>query len=78
MQLSFFLVRIKVEAGKRKSELYLRCKPTEESEDLANNEPVLTSFCFPLGPDAVPAKEYMASEVIGCFVASEYSGVCAG
>lgn len=47
----------------RGSEVFLRYKGCPESEELCHSEPVLTSFAFPLGVEAVQAKEYMASEV---------------
>lgn len=62
--LHFFVVRLRAEGGKRKAEVYLRQR--SDGEDVTANEAVLTNFCFPLGPDSVPAKEYMASEVVLC------------
>jgi hypothetical protein len=62
--LHFFVVRLRAEGGKRKAEVYLRQRG--DGEDVTANEAVLTNFCFPLGPDSVPPKEYMASEVVHC------------
>lgn len=67
--LQFGVVKLKAEGGRRKAELYLRCNASENLDvDFTGNEGVLTSFCFPLGPDAVPPKEYMASEVTANWV----------
>ena len=65
MVLAFFCAKVaKVGDGRsKKAEVYLKHKSGSDEEDLINNEAVLTNFCFPLGPDAVAPKEYMASEV---------------
>ncbi|KAL6757957.1 AEX-3 domain-containing protein [Haematococcus lacustris] len=59
--LNFFTVRLKT-SHKRKAELYLRYQALADGKHVTDNEDVLSSFCFPLGPESVVAKEFMASE----------------
>lgn len=65
MLLNFFVARLKNNDPKTKAtEVLLRFKATDDdTEDLTSNEPALASFCFPLGPESITPKEYMASEV---------------
>ncbi len=57
--LNFFLVGLKaVDGGKRVAELGHRFKLGDM--DFAE---AAKAFCFPLGPESVPPKEYSASEV---------------
>jgi hypothetical protein len=63
--LHFFTVRIKQSQGKKQAQAYLGWSDSAE-EDFASSS--LTSFCFPLGPESVVPKEFLASEVgIGHF-----------
>ena len=52
-----------VAGGKRELELSNRFRMGDASVDLSGSEPVLKAFAAPLGPESIPAKEYMASEV---------------
>ncbi len=61
--LHFFVVKLKPNGAKRELDLCLRFKASDTSVDFAGSEPVLSAFCFPLGPESVPPKEFMASEV---------------
>lgn len=64
MLLNFFVARLKNNDPKSKAtEVLLRFRATDDAEDLTSNEPALASFCFPLGPESITPKEYMASEV---------------
>jgi len=60
--LSFFVVRIKQDGTRRASELYLSFKATKDAEQFQVADKSLTNFCFPLGPENVHPKEYLASE----------------
>lgn len=64
MLLNFFVARLKNNDPKSKAtEVLLRFSATDDADDLTSNEPALASFCFPLGPESITPKEYMASEV---------------
>lgn len=65
MILHFFTVRLKEVDGRRAYDIRLRFRAGDDSIDFSASEPVLASFCFPLGPDSVSPKEFMASEVSG-------------
>ena len=49
--------------GRRELELNNRFRMGDAAVDLTGSEPVLKAFAAPLGPESIPAKEYMASEV---------------
>lgn len=63
MVLHFFVARLKAEAGKRTSELYLRFK-ADDGVDLSTSEPVLAAFSFPLGPESQPPKVPRATSAL--------------
>ena len=66
MLLQFFVTRLRSQGRARVPEVYLRFKASEDGADGASfAEQALSSFCFPLGPEAVQAKEVLASEVRG-------------
>ena len=61
--LYFCVVSLRNNGGKRELELSHRFRMGDTSVDLAGSEPILKAFAAPLGPESVPPKEYMASEV---------------
>lgn len=67
VHLSFFIARLRVQGRAKNAEVYLRFKAASDSrsggEEVSFAERMLSSFCFPLGPEAVQPKEVLASEV---------------
>ena len=61
--LYFCVVSLKNNGGKRELELSHRFRMGDATVDLAGSEPILKAFAAPLGPESIPPKEYMASEV---------------
>jgi hypothetical protein len=63
----FSVARLRVQPGQdgkaaRIPEVYLRFR-AGGAKDLSVQDKDLCNFCFPLGPEAVQPKEFMASEV---------------
>jgi hypothetical protein len=63
MYLLFFVCRLRVESRTKTPTIYLRYKAADGCKGVDFNEQLLNAFCFPLGPEAVQAKEVQASEV---------------
>lgn len=63
VHLSFFVARLRGHGRSKAAEIYLRFKGPAEGPEVVFAEQLLSSFCFPLGPEAVQPKEVLASEV---------------